>query len=274
MNAIATYLIPEFYNDSISLSGEVHSVFSSALNVMFDDIMLTFTTDAKAGIPDSVVLPPDDFGCLQELKYEDVVEFSEHRIVFPGKNINIRLSCPNHANTFPKNCRTAGKEEIKRRLSQLKKAFPKAHRLPPQAENSLPKLIQAVMNHNFDDCKNILPSIIGLGNGLTPATDDALLGVMAVMTFIAVLGEDPMPEFPELVYQFSWEKTTDVSRKYLRCAVQERFSLPLIHCICSLLNVGTIFNSSDINQLLNTGHTSGKDTLKGVLSFMFYGLLF
>lgn len=264
MKALRTYLLPEF-TAMPELAGYVHSVFTHAVNVVFGDVMVTLVTDREAGIPDSIVLHPEDFSALP-LRYGEPVRLEAHLLVFPAKNLAIDLSCPNHENTFPLGLQLALPEERKRRLTMVEQQFPVGHFLPEPVEKRFPDLLFAVNASDSGKTEKLLLELIGLGQGLTPSADDALLGLLAVRAFLTAAGANvPLPELPAMIYRLSAKRTTDVSRKYLRCATQYRFSLPLTRVISSLFSVNNKIDPSAFYALLNTGHSSGRDIFRGIL---------
>ncbi len=258
MKALESYLIPEFF-DSGPLAGQVHSVFRHSLNLVFGETMITVHESLDAGIPDSVVLTPDDYNYLRGLRAGDRVAWERCVISLPGMTIKLE-SGKNGSNVFLASSDIAGADEILSRLNSLNFQ----HRLPDKAEDLLPGIVGAIIDNNRLKCEIILPQLIGFGFGLTPAADDALLGIMTVMAFYAAAGINLMPDFPDLVYSLSEDKTTDISRKYLRCAAQQRFSRPLLRCVRSIFGRHGAPDPDAFDLLLKTGHTSGCDMLRGI----------
>ena len=263
MNAITTYLLPEFI--AASHTGQIHSVFSHAVNIIFGETMVTIISNSDAGIPDCIVLASEDFTRLSQLDYGKHVRLEQKRIIFSDPNLSLNLNCSNCGNTFSGNCRLASPQELECRLRFVQKEFIPEHRLPDLTEAILPKLITGILREKHNQCEKKLCLLIGLGSGLTPSSDDALLGIMAVMAFYTVAKIRLMPEFPALINRLSAGRTTDVSRKYLGCAAQGRFARPLLLCVNSLLAEHAAPESTDFDLLLNTGHTSGRDMLRGIL---------
>lgn len=259
MKALETYLPPEFL--TTSASGWVHSVFTHALNIVLGETMITVHGDPEAGIPDSIVMAPEDFNSLRQLQAGTPGIWDGDAIHLPGQSIMLE-NVPNHSNVFPVSSCPACEDEVMTRLNSLNFNYC----LPDKAEELLPKIISAAIANDLSQCEKLLPGVIGLGSGLTPSADDALIGIMAVMAFYTAAGiAVSMPDFPVLVYRLSEGRTTDVSRKYLRCAAQGRFALPLIHVVRSLLEGKAAFDHAAQAQLLfSTGHTSGRDTFRGL----------
>jgi len=108
--------------------------------------------------------------------------------------------------------------------------------------------------------------LVGLGEGATPAGDDALVGLM-LATALTRHGAEPAPAERALidtVTQAAW-RTSDLSRSYLVLAAAGHFS-------AGLLGVARAFDALDpqavdaaVRDAALVGHTSGTDGLLGVL---------
>ena len=72
-------------------------------------------------------------------------------------------------------------------------------------------------------------------------------------------------KFTEAVVNLAEGNTTDVSLKYLQCAVQGRFSLPLIASVRSLGEAGHAIDMANLERLVSTGDTSGSEMLSGIV---------
>lgn len=106
--------------------------------------------------------------------------------------------------------------------------------------------------------------LIGLGPGLTPSGDDMLTGALAALYSnqkLLALNRYPLilPDFQSLL-----TLTTSVSCSYLDSAARGQFSTPLVRLM------GRLAHSRDsetaIRDLLGHGHTSGADTLLGLVT--------
>lgn len=101
--------------------------------------------------------------------------------------------------------------------------------------------------------------LIGLGDGLTPAGDDFLVGLLAALRGLeqeeqAVRFRTALEE--EVEAQLA--KTNDISAEFLRYACRGAFSRPL----CQLFSPAE--PEAALDWLAGIGHSSGIDTLTGV----------
>ena len=110
-------------------------------------------------------------------------------------------------------------------------------------------------------------SIIGLGPGLTPSADDMLTGVMAVL-YASPAFSGRMRKMPLLPAMLNLNAlTTDISAHYLCLANKGLFSSLIIQVLRHMsrpLASPTLLDNA-VFRLLQHGHTSGADTLSGMI---------
>lgn len=119
---------------------------------------------------------------------------------------------------------------------------------------------------------------VGMGQGLTPAFDDALIGMMAVMTGARLYAESRSGEIQQAPLAWidfttcfspgEWEKmiesrTTDVSAKYLYCAYDGFYSDPLVHFVTKLFSHQQQNWQPTFDTFAQIGGSSGYDMLYG-----------
>lgn len=105
-------------------------------------------------------------------------------------------------------------------------------------------------------------AVLGKGPGLTPSNDDTVLGMLLTAHLDSRVDVGKLPPFFAASLPLS-QLTTLVSVHYLQFAERGIFSTPL------QLLARTLFQSRElpeaINDLLDTGHFSGADTLLGIM---------
>jgi uncharacterized protein DUF2877 len=103
--------------------------------------------------------------------------------------------------------------------------------------------------------------LIGLGEGLTPAGDDCLVGALAVLHRFARSWLCARPEISATVGRAGAVATTTVAHEFVAHALAGRFA-------DSLIDLLTAESADEVGraaaQLLRSGATSGADTLCGV----------
>ncbi|WP_249315976.1 DUF2877 domain-containing protein [Gehongia tenuis] len=98
-----------------------------------------------------------------------------------------------------------------------------------------------------------VPSLIGLGQGLTPSGDDFLVGMLWACRLTAA----PFDELSNRVRELAGG-TNDLSREFLLRSCEGEFGEKLHR----LAREG---NEAAVKSVAETGHSSGRDTLRGIL---------
>ena len=127
-------------------------------------------------------------------------------------------------------------------------------------------LHRAETAHAADDapcCARMLCELLGLGGGLTPGGDDFILGVLAACDCAgSSFAQELRPPLAQLV-KGNLEKTNRISGEFLRAAADHEYSEPLLHSIRALAGMEPW--SGQLERMAAVGHSSGCDTLSGML---------
>ncbi len=103
--------------------------------------------------------------------------------------------------------------------------------------------------------------LIGLGEGLTPAGDDCLVGALAVIQRFSRAWLLDNPQLSAAVGQAAETGTTEIAREFIAHALNGHFS----ECLIELLTADSPQDARDAAaRLLAMGATSGADTLVGI----------
>lgn len=111
-----------------------------------------------------------------------------------------------------------------------------------------------------------LVSLVGLGEGLTPSGDDALVGVLAGLDALVDVTGDACVERGALVAAIGpviAERTTALSAQMLAAAAAGLYAEPVVGMVHAL-SAETAAVEEAANALLGMGHRSGEDTLRGL----------
>lgn len=103
--------------------------------------------------------------------------------------------------------------------------------------------------------------LIGLGEGLTPAGDDCLVGALAALYRLAPSWVHAHPEISATVGSRAAVATTTIAREFIVHALAGRFAESLIDLLTAE-SVDQVRRAA--TRLLECGATSGADTLCGV----------
>lgn len=107
-------------------------------------------------------------------------------------------------------------------------------------------------------------SIVGKGLGLTPSGDDVLVGLLAILISMDK-EKDLIKKINCFILNEAKDRTTDISYEYLYYASKGKFSKD-VKIMCESILIGDkqqVIES--VYRLIEVGHTSGFDTLNGIL---------
>jgi hypothetical protein len=104
-------------------------------------------------------------------------------------------------------------------------------------------------------------SLIGLGEGLTPAGDDGVVGALAAIHRLAPGWLAAHPGQRDRIADAARRRTTDVARDFVLEALDGRFAEPVLALLTA---VSEDVASRAARRLLAMGATSGADTLCGI----------
>lgn len=112
-----------------------------------------------------------------------------------------------------------------------------------------------------------LPSLIGLGQGLTPSGDDFLCGYLALFTYIekSFLASFPTLEEVRLSIQEKLEDTTDISQHFLSYAIGGLFGEATLDLLQALFFKEVPELHLAFTRKAAYGASSGKDEICGML---------
>jgi hypothetical protein len=112
-----------------------------------------------------------------------------------------------------------------------------------------------------------LAALVGLGEGLTPAADDVIVGVLAGLDLAAFASPKAIPLRLDLVDSLPADlvaRTPRVSAQAIAAAVDGRYTAPLLAVLTCLAEPSTPGLGAAVTELAAVGHRSGRDTLAGL----------
>lgn len=257
------------------LWGELHSQFERVQNYLFtigvEKRMLTIMCEGAALLPDSIILRYADYENLKKLgefpaaKLEDYIQINYIKIAqLKTSNCSLlELSLDNYKEEYFEQKRRQIHDFIAG--SERKSDF---ERLPERYKTNLNGFIEAMEGSDSERMLASFYKLIGAGRGLTPAADDAIIGVLAgylLKLSLKKKADTYLKIVEPILSHLCREKlTTEVSLKYLKCACRGEFSQNL----CKLIRILSGEFHEDIKPLLESireiGHSSGMDMLYGL----------
>jgi hypothetical protein len=142
------------------------------------------------------------------------------------------------------------------------------HRLPAPVAPALTRAAAAIERRDPVRAADAVRPVLGLGAGLTPAADDAVAGLLlAARCWTSELGPTVSAVGALLTPDLSG-RTTAVSAGLLRHAAEGRGAPEVVHAVEHLTGRRRPGGPEVLARLLALGHSSGRDTALGVLTFV------
>jgi len=137
--------------------------------------------------------------------------------------------------------------------------------LQARLSSALPALAQATGCHDSAAVAGIAAQLVGLGPGLTPSGDDFLTGYLAALWSRggAECGIAALLKRLDVSFTPLFARTNAISRQMLRDAVQGRFAERLVQLVNAVAHARDVVGATV--RTLETGHSSGADTVCGLL---------
>lgn len=248
-------------------------------------------TREQGELPFSVIVDENQLSeMLPSLSPNDSVSWSirDRELLFPTLNIRISLqdslSFRSEAKVYPvterllksgistllevvswwNDCNGFGESVTETVLSMLE---PAASTNSTPLVHELSKLQAAYQQLNSEAFLKAAQYFIGRGKGLTPSGDDLLIGYLAAAATSGDMHEIGS-RLQALLDSSGSQWTTRISLEYLHYAVRNQFGSSLLK-LCEAVftgNLNEVRRTADI--VLGTGHTSGLDTVTGLLAFL------
>lgn len=255
--------------------GRLYSKFEKVQNYLFttdtEEKMLTIMCEGNSLLPDSIILSSYDYEKLKETG-DSPVEKSEEYIRI-GK-IKIALVPSSDCSLLHISADKFKEEDLKQKRQQIRDFAAESEkksdfeRLPEKYQKRLSEFSKALKCNDTELMMTFFLSLEGAGRGLTPAADDAIVGVLAgyLLSLSLEKKTDAYLETvgPILSHLCREKRTTGVSIKYLKCACRGAFSQDL----CRLIRILSGEMQGDMKPFLErirkVGHSSGMDMLYGL----------
>lgn len=261
----------------------VHSVFHKAINLINDDQeMLTLLDNSRDQGPNSIQLEFD--ASLAGLLPGDLVEVTDQELLFPRNGLTIETSGLKPDNlTLQLRQVCFDPEEMAIRYDKLRQVIVEdgCHEgLAPLIDSALPsnnycsfvehkiaELLNWIETGQVKKLRNGLSGILGFGPGLTPSTDDFLVGLILPAIVLSKYYTNPIFDvLIEDLPKIAIGKTTTISEEMIRLAAQAKISSNYKAFITGMFGK-TAGNISQLaRQVIKTGASSGTDFLFGIYS--------
>jgi hypothetical protein len=252
-------------------SGRVHSVFARACNVACGDLLLTVGARAVGNGPTTLVLERDAVDLRERFAVGERVVASGERI----GSARVELDLANASIWRPeaREARVADAliearlHRVRACLSQRRTAQPNV--LDCEAAAVATALAAACAVLDVAQATAGIDRLIGWGEGLTPAGDDFLVGVLAGLDALSS-GDTERQRFRDALAAAVVARThatTAIAAHMLRLAAAGHFGESLDRWVAALCRAGDDRAvDTALERLLAWGATSGADTASGVVA--------
>lgn len=257
------------------LSGDltVHSVFRSGLNlVSIGGAMMWISYNTGAGYPSSLEVDISDREWVnldldRQLHQGDSVPIhnglATRLQLTPSISLVIDAETTEESAILPSGYTAHHShyaESITHAIAEIERDNPPQYAsITTTINHHLSTAIRSAWRQDAPACLDHLCRIIGLGYGLTPSGDDSVIGALA---YTRIFSPRTHLQLSHAVSQLL-DRTTMVSATYLRHGTRGYFS----HLLANTLRGFYDTPSPDaLRQLLQTGHSSGEDTARGILT--------
>jgi hypothetical protein len=273
--------------------GRVHSVFEAAMNVQVSDALITFLAAERSLQPCSIVLAEavsfSEMGFrVKDVVYiaPDVIRFGEYAVVDTRGAKEVSLLMPPWGIGIDSLTYNARLRMLEQAISQSKEMeeslAPVLCHLFPDLQfhvvhnvwsdflvERIRRLYEVLCRCNVDACQEVGRSIAGCGPGLTPSSDDFLVGVFAALYGAAAAGKLDGTIAANLCNQLSAgavSQTGIISASFLKSGARGNFGEEINNLVSSFFAGGN--HNADLMELAvrvcQEGSTSGVDTLAGI----------
>lgn len=263
----AVYDVPRACMDQpfadMNREGWLHSSFHTAVNLFFPPSsqdtgrLITLLAPGRALVPDSLLLSEEAFAAVQWLPLNSRVQKQGTLLIWENPPLCLSFGHTRTGNPLIPACHA---ETILRAVAQIRTNAHKSHGLEQLYGAGCAGRIQGLYwlteslkrGQTVQALHQIVESA-GAGPGLTPSSDDMMVGILTVLRSLGCRA--PFPD-AAAAYAALEGRTTDVGRQYICRALEG--------CISETMRDALAGNVSAWNQLAETGATSGIDTLTGL----------
>jgi len=244
--------------DAVS-AGAVHSVFARAVNLEIRGDLWTLTAADQGDLAFGIRVGARTFDAFGLCRGERV----DVRAGFVGIGPRLVVDCraaPRWMPALPDKLVPA----LSRRLAVVAEAV--RHRCWPGSSRVARDVICALPDRNV--LGMVLQDVVGRGPGSTPAGDDVLVGILAVLrsAHSGPAGSHGADSLCDVLLPLL-PRTTDISGHLLRQAAAGRFSRAVHELLGALIENAAPERLADtIRSVVETGATSGADMGVGLLA--------
>ena len=262
--------------------GYVHSVFSNVINLRMGDELVSLISQRGFNSPISLKIDRENLDDFRVKKKMAVSAKNEDLSIGNG----IEISNLKKIETWmPETCRNKTSQINKNTLklvSELVKIYGKPEGLKPilsmvngkvssnmniYSEKAAPvvKRIIATFPKELETAGYHTSQLVGLGPGLTPSGDDLLMGLSCTLNLFGEAYDVNYEDFTQSMLRSIEGKTNFISRAFIKHYAAGKPSENIDSFYLSIINGNPEAIEENIRKNCLIGHSSGTDTIIGVL---------
>lgn len=256
----------------------VHSLFKNGVNLSNGTDLLFIGTDKNGELPFAVHLSQFQLQNLipklrlnQAFTFQQNEWFSEDQTIRISLDFAIDFCSTGTVQPFFSSKRFTelmGKATLLTAFNGFECPLPDTKELTGYNQTFIHAFKQLQTNEE-KEIESGLRYFIGRGKGETPSGDDLLVGLLSVDTAYPILSTKVRRMLMKLI--MNENLTTDISNAYLKVALSHQFSTSINGLLKELTKNKTTTSEMGhfLTALSKTGHTSGLDTLTGMILGLF-----
>ncbi|MCZ2127554.1 MAG: DUF2877 domain-containing protein [Anaerolineales bacterium] len=266
-----------------TFAARAHSAFRSALNLRYEDTLLTLTAADQDDLPQGIRLATPAGFSFENFKVGDLALCEGDTLRLPALTVNLRRASRWISNLsalqadFSSDSFSQAQAVVWQTLNQRQRALGAdvvADELLHPRENTslvckrageaLRELLACAQTGDTSNLTSPLKKLIGLGAGLTPSGDDLLVGFFVGMYIVD--RSSFLPALADETNRLSFA-TNAVSRAYLFHASRGRVSrrlATLAEALCNPARPADLLAA--FQSAAQTGHSSGMDAISGMMA--------
>lgn len=245
--------------------GQIHSQFASSFNLLIEGKLVNVNANPDFISSFGMTLPMDCvLDVIEHSEIGDLVVVYPDGIRFYGrtKEINIEVT---HLEIIDLEIEHFSAEElvVSNGLDRLA-TIDYHNKIGLQLTPKTQKVIQFLETSSLNDLtanEEAMTHLIGRGKGLTPSGDDFLMGFTMIL-----LAVDKGTLWMRQLQRLVDSKTTDISLAYYRSLFDLNVSSSYKHLLKGIKESDLLACNQSIEQIKAFGHTSGYDSLYGILT--------
>ena len=270
-------------------NGRLHSSFETSINIKFGDRLVNISSNHTVMPPFGIQVSNktikeiidfiDENEIIEFVKKENLLLFKKEKLqlkLFGNKYTpkispikidrnNVQKNLKKIINYILENDHKNGfgieNEELINIIFEKEKAF-------TELTKRFYSIKEDIKFHNMET--EIYRYFLGRGEGLTPSGDDFIIGIVAAMAFS---NDKTLEILNTRILRDTKKFTTDISCEYLYHSSFSNFSLNIKEFCESLFNSNSNIDTEEnklynsYTKLITNGHTSGMDTLLGIMLY-------